>query len=183
VKNEPDSTQGVTFMARIHSLVGTAFPEFILDSSFGQKISFGDLKGKWSVLFFYPKDDSPGCTVQSCRFRDDFSGYEKLGVQLFGVSSNGVGSHRRFAEKHGLPFPLLADVKGHLRTELKIPMSLGFLPGRATFIVDGEGIIRMAYNSQFRFKHHSKVALDFLRDNIDITAAQPTEPKTTQPFK
>ena len=153
-------------MAKIHSLVGTAFPEFVLDSSSGQKIYHDDLKGKWSVLFFYPKDDSPGCTVQSCRFRDDFSEYEKLRVQLFGVSSNSVGSHQRFAEKHSLPFPLIADAKGCLRTELKIPMSMGFLPGRATFIVDDEGIIRMVYISQLRFKQHSKVALDFLRKNI-----------------
>jgi peroxiredoxin Q/BCP len=166
VKNESDSTQGVTFMARIHSLVGTAFPEFVLDSSSGQKISFGDLKGKWSVLFFYPKDESPGCTVQSCRFRDDYSEYEKMGVQLIGVSSDNVNSHQRFAEKHSLPFPLLADAKGHLRTVLEIPNTMGLLPGRATFIVDGEGIIRLVYNSQLRFKQHSKVALDFLRENF-----------------
>ena len=172
--NRLDFTRGVTFMARIHSLVGTAFPEFVLESSSGQKISHDDLKGKWSVLFFYPMDDSPGCTVQSCRFRDDYSEYEKMGVQLIGVSSNSVGSHQRFAEKHSLPFPLIADAKGHLRTELNISKSIGLLPGRATFIVDGEGIIRLVYNSQLRFKQHSKVALDFLCDNFSPLPSKPT---------
>ena len=153
-------------MGKEHHLVGEKFPDFNLDTSHGKSLKMDYLLGKWSVFFFYPKDDSPGCTVQSCRFRDDFSEYEKLRVQLFGVSSNSVGSHQRFAEKHSLPFPLIADAKGHLRTELKIPMSMGFLPGRATFIVDDEGIIRMVYISQLRFKQHSKMALDYLRDNI-----------------
>ena len=153
-------------MGKEHHLVGDKFPDFNLDTSHGKSLKMDDLLGKWSVFFFYPKDDSPGCTVQSCRFRDDFSEYEKLRVQLFGVSSNSVDSHQRFAEKHSLPFPLIADAKGHLRTELKIPMSMGFLPGRATFIVDDEGIIRMVYISQSRFKQHSKVTLDFLRKNI-----------------
>jgi peroxiredoxin Q/BCP len=129
-------------------------------------LSKDDLLGKWSVFYFYPKDDSPGCTVQSCRFRDDYSEYEKMGVQLIGVSSDSVNSHQRFAEKNRLPFALLADAKDHLRAELKISKTMGLLPGRATFIVDGVGIIRMVYNSQLRFKQHSKVALDFLRDNI-----------------
>ena len=153
-------------MAKVHRLVGNNFPDFNLDTSLGQPLSKDDLLGKWSVFFFYPKDDSPGCTVQSCRFRDDYSEYEKMGVQLIGVSSDSLDSHQRFAEKNRLPFALLADAKGHLRTELKIPKSMGFLPGRATFIVDGEGIIRLVYNSQLRFKQHSKVALDFLRENF-----------------
>ena len=89
-----------------------------------------------------------------------------MGVQLIGVSSDSVNSHQRFAEKHSLPFPLLADATSDLRTELKIPKTMGLLPGRATFIVDGEGIIRLVYNSQLRFKQHSKVALDFLRENF-----------------
>ena len=153
-------------MAKVHCLVGNNFPDFNLDTSLGQPLSKDDLLGKWSVFFFYPKDDSPGCTVQSCRFRDDYSEYEKMGVQLIGVSSDSLDSHQRFAEKNRLPFALLADAKGHLRTELKIPKSMGVLPERATFIVDGEGIIRLVYNSQLRFKQHSKVALDFLRKNF-----------------
>ena len=153
-------------MAKVHYVVGEKFPDFNLGTSLGQPLRMDDLLGKWSVFFFYPKDDSPGCTVQSCRFRDDYSEYEKIGVQLIGVSSDSVNSHQTFAEKHRLPFPLLADANGHLRAELKIPKSMGFLPGRATFIVDGEGIIRLVYNSQLRFKQHSKVALDFLRENF-----------------
>ncbi len=153
-------------MAKVHILVGKNFPDFNLDTSLGQPLSKDDLLGKWSVFYFYPKDDSPGCTVQSCRFRDDYSEYEKMGVQMIGVSSDSVNSHQRFAEKNRLPFALLADAKGHLRAELKIPKTMGLLPGRATFIVDGVGIIRMVYNSQLRFKQHSKVALDFLRENF-----------------
>jgi peroxiredoxin Q/BCP len=153
-------------MASNKRMIGQPLPTFDLASSAGGSITNADLIGKWTVIFFYPKDDSPGCIVQSCQFRDDYSQYEKLGAQLFGVSMDNVESHQKFALKHRLPFPLLADAKGVLRRELQIAKSLGILPGRVTIIVDDNGIIRKIYNSQLRFKQHSKVALKFLHSNI-----------------
>lgn len=153
-------------MASNGGMIGQPLPPFDLASSAGGSITNADLMGKWTVIFFYPKDDSPGCTVQSCQFRDDYSQYEKLGAQLFGVSMDNIESHQKFALKHRLPFPLLSDMKGVLRRELRISKSFGVLPGRVTIIVDDTGIIRKIYNSQLRFKQHSKVALKFLHSNI-----------------
>ena len=140
-------------------LVGTKFPEFNLYDEKRKIITEEDVNGKWSVIFFYPKDESPGCTVQSCSFRDKYEEFNNLGVQIFGVSSDSVSSHKKFKEKHNLQYSLLSDKGGILAERLKLKKNLGFLPARVTLIVNPEGIIIYAHTSQLGVTGHVRKAL------------------------
>lgn len=99
--------------------VGDKAPSFNMKSQDGRTYTLGDYKGKWVVLYFYPKDDTPGCTKEACSFRDNYSKYQKLGIQVFGVSIDNTDSHDAFAKKFHLSFPLLAD------TDKKVSMAYG----------------------------------------------------------
>ena len=140
-------------------LVDTKFPEFNLYDEKRKIITEEDINGKWSVIFFYPKDESPGCTLQSCSFRDKYEEFNNLGVQIFGVSSDSVSSHKRFKEKHNLQYSLLSDKGGILAERLKLKKNLGFLPARVTLIVNPEGIIIYAHTSQLGVTGHVRKAL------------------------
>ena len=140
-------------------LVNTKFPEFNLYDEKRKFITEEDINGKWSVIFFYPKDESPGCTLQSCSFRDKYEEFNNLGVQIFGVSSDSVSSHKKFKEKHNLQYSLLSDKGGILAERLKLKKNLGFLPARVTLIVDPKGIIIYAHTSQLGVTGHVRKAL------------------------
>ena len=140
-------------------LVDTKFPEFNLYDEKRKIITEEDINGKWSVIFFYPKDESPGCTLQSCSFRDKYEEFNTLGVQIFGVSSDSVSSHKKFKEKHNLQYSLLSDKGGILAESLKLKKNLGFLPARVTLIVNPEGIIIYAHTSQLGVTGHVRKAL------------------------
>ena len=140
-------------------LVDTKFPEFNLYDEKRKIITEEDINGKWSVIFFYPKDESPGCTLQSCSFRDKYEEFNNLGVQIFGVSSDSVSSHKKFKEKHNLQYSLLSDKGGILAECLKLKKNLGFLPARVTLIVNPEGIIIYAHTSQLGVTGHVRKAL------------------------
>lgn len=140
-------------------LVDTKFPEFNLYDEKRKIITEEDINGKWSVIFFYPKDESPGCTLQSCSFRDKYEEFNNLGVQIFGVSSDSVSSHKKFKEKHNLQYSLLSDKGGILAERLKLKKNLGFLPARVTLIVNPEGIIIYAHTSQLGVTGHVRKAL------------------------
>ena len=140
-------------------LVDTKFPEFNLYDEKRKIITEEDINGKWSVIFFYPKDESPGCTVQSCSFRDKYEEFNNLGVQIFGVSSDSVSSHKKFKEKHNLQYSLLSDKGGILAERLKLKKNLGFLPARVTLIVDPKGIIIYVHTSQLGVTGHVRKAL------------------------
>jgi len=121
------------------------------------------LGSKPVVLFFYPKDDTPGCTKQACAFRDDYDGFGKLDAEVMGISSDSVESHRGFAAKHGLPFTLLSDEKGNVRRLYGVPTSLGLFPGRVTYVIDKEGVVRHLFSSQLGVEKHVEEALRALR--------------------
>ena len=140
-------------------LVDTKFPEFNLYDEKRKIITEEDINGKWSVIFLYPKDESPGCTLQSCSFRDKYEEFNNLGVQIFGVSSDSVSSHKKFKEKHNLQYSLLSDKGGILVERLKLKKNLGFLPARVTLIVNPEGIIIYAHTSQLGVTGHVRKAL------------------------
>lgn len=140
-------------------LVDTKFPEFNLYDEKRELITREYINGKWSVIFFYPKDESPGCTLQSCSFRDKYEEFNNLGVQIFGVSSDSVSSHKKFKEKHNLQYSLLSDKGGILAECLKLKKNLGFLPARVTLIVNPEGIIIYAHTSQLGVTGHVRKAL------------------------
>ena len=126
-------------------------------------VSLEDFIGKKPiVLFFYPKDDTPGCTKEACAFRDEFEGFRKLGAEVIGISSDSVESHRSFAEKHNLPFVLLSDEGGKVRRLYGVPYSLGLFPGRVTYVIDTEGVIRHVFSSQLGATNHVKEAFEAL---------------------
>ena len=144
-------------------LVNTKFPEFNLYDDKRKFITEENLNGKWSVIFFYPKDESPGCTLQSCSFRDKYEEFNSLGVQIFGVSSDSVSSHKRFKKKHNLQYSLLSDKGGILAESLRLKKNLGFLPARVTLIVNPEGIIIYAHTSQLGVTGHVRKALNEIK--------------------
>lgn len=144
--------------------VGDRAPEFELGTAAGKAVRLTELLAeKAVVLFFYPKDDSPGCTVESCTFRDRYDEFVEAGAAVVGVSSDSEASHDRFAKKHGLPMTLLSDPGGRVAEQFGVKATLGLLPGRATFVIDRRGIIRHVFSSQLRVNTHVAQALDVVR--------------------
>jgi peroxiredoxin Q/BCP len=115
------------------------------------------------VLYFYPKDDTTGCRKEACSFRDAFEAFSDLGASVVGVSSDDPASHAHFAEKHRLPFTLLSDPGGTLRKHFGVPKTWGFIPGRVTYIIDRDGVIRYVFSSMFAPEKHITEALRILR--------------------
>ena len=144
--------------------VGSIAPDFTLPSQSGQMVSLTDFVGeKPLVLFFYPKDDTPGCTKEACAFRDDYEGFGKLDAEVIGISSDSVKSHRSFAAKHNLPYTLLSDEQRKVRKLYGVPNTLGLFPGRVTYVIDREGIVRHVFSSQLGAEKHVEEALIALR--------------------
>ncbi|MFM7734078.1 MAG: peroxiredoxin [Cyanobium sp.] len=121
------------------------------------------LGGRPLVLFFYPKDDTPGCTAEACAFRDSHAELQALGAEVWGVSGDDAASHQRFAQRHNLPFPLLVDQGNALRRAFGVPNVLGLLPGRVTYVIDGEGVVRHVFNNLLDGAAHRREAIDALR--------------------
>ncbi len=142
---------------------GRPAPDFTLPDQDGAPVSLHDLRGRWVVVYFYPADDTPGCTAESCSFRDSHEDFVDAGAVVVGISSDSVDSHRRFAAKHQLPFTLLADEGGAVRSAWGVGKTLGILPGRVTYVIDPEGTVRKVFASQFRPKRHIDEALDTIR--------------------
>ena len=144
--------------------VGNKAPDFLLINQLGLKIGLFDLIGTENiVLFFYPKDDSPGCTKEACAFRDSYEVFQEYGAQVIGISSDNEDSHKRFTEKHSLPYTLLSDVGGEVRKLYGVPKTMGILPGRVTYIIDKQGVVRHIFNSQLNFMKHIEEALNILK--------------------
>jgi len=130
-------------------------PDFELPAESGQKVRLSDFKDKKNVVvYFYPKDDTPGCTIESCAFRDVYEDFKDQGAEVIGISSDSVDSHKQFAQKHNLPFLLLSDEGGKVRSAWGVPTTLGLLPGRVTYIVDKKGVVRSIFNSQLEVQKH-----------------------------
>jgi thioredoxin-dependent peroxiredoxin len=121
--------------------VGSPAPEFTATSHDGQKVDLAKLKGKNVVLYFYPKDDTPGCTKEACDFRDSWAKLQKAGVVVFGVSTQDNTSHKAFAEKYKLPFALIPDDKGELAAKYKVPVVDG-KARRITYLIGKDGKIK-----------------------------------------
>jgi thioredoxin-dependent peroxiredoxin len=141
--------------------VGDLAPGFTLPSQSGEEVSLQDFLGKNRaiVLFFYPKDDTPGCTKEACSFRDGYERFEKLEAEVIGISSDSVRSHQRFAQRHGLPYVLLSDEEGEVRKLYGVPNTLGLFPGRVTYVIDDEGVVRHVFSSQLGVTKHVEEAL------------------------
>ena len=142
---------------------GDRAPDFALPDRSGKTIRLSDFRGKPVVLYFYPKDDTPGCTKESCTFRDQYQDFQDAGAEVIGVSSDSSESHEKFATKYRLPFVLLSDRGGAVRKLYGVPSTLGVLPGRVTYVIDREGTVRHVFNSQFQAAQHVDEALKALR--------------------
>jgi peroxiredoxin Q/BCP len=137
---------------------GEAAPDVELVSSEGVK-KLSDHKGSWVVLYFYPADNTPGCTAEACSFRDSYEDFTEAGAVVIGVSGDSLTSHDGFAAKHSLPFTLATDGDGTIRKAYGVKKTLGILDGRVTFVIDPEGVVRKVFSSQLRAKQHQAEAL------------------------
>jgi peroxiredoxin Q/BCP len=152
--------------------VGSVAPDFTLPSQAGEMVSLEEYFGrKPVVLFFYPKDDSPGCTREVCAFREYFEEFGKLDAEVIGISSDSVESHKRFALEHDLSFTILSDEGGNIRRLYGVPKTFGLFPGRVTYVIDREGVVRHVFASQLSVKKHVQEALTALRSDVSKDGA------------
>jgi thioredoxin-dependent peroxiredoxin len=143
--------------------VGSKAPNFALPSQSGKMVNLKDFLGKKPVvLYFYLKDDTPGCTRQACAFRDGYEEFGKLDAEVVGISSDSVESHKGFAEEHSLPFPLLSDEGGKVRELYGVPTTFGLFPSRVTYVVDAEGTVGHVFASQLGVEEHVEEAREAL---------------------
>ncbi len=146
--------------------IGVTAPAFALKDQTNKMQALADYRGRWVVLYFYPKDDTPGCTTEACNFRDDLNALRALNVQVLGVSMDDTQSHARFAEKYRLPFPLLADTDGVATRAYGALWSLGPVKfaKRHSFIIDPEGRIARIYRD-VKPETHSR---ELQKDLVDL---------------
>ncbi|MEI8385129.1 MAG: peroxiredoxin [Nitrosomonadaceae bacterium] len=148
--------------------IGHPAPDFNLPDQNGQTRMLADFRGKWLALYFYPKDDTPGCTEQACKFRDDLHQLTELGAQVVGISVDNTSSHAAFAKKYNLQFPLLSDSKAETAARYGSLLNLGIIKfaKRNTFLIDPHGVIVKVYLSASA----SRNALEVVEDLKKLTA-------------
>lgn len=139
--------------------VGSPAPEFSAKAHDGTDITISALKGKPVVVYFYPKDETPGCTKEACAFRDAWKDLAAANVVLVGISSDTIDSHKKFAEHHKLPFHLVSDADGAIAKAYGVPTTLGYV-ARQTFVIGADGKVKKIYRSVDVAKHASEVLAD-----------------------
>jgi peroxiredoxin Q/BCP len=143
--------------------VGDKAPDFTLSSQSSEPVTLSSFQGKWVVLYFYPKDDTPGCTAESCAFRDSYDVFRDAGAEVIGISGDSPASHQKFAAKYNLPFTLVSDSNNQVRKAFGVPNAMLLLPGRVTYVIDPQGTVRHIFNSMMDFNAHVDQALNALR--------------------
>jgi len=145
--------------------VGSHVPQFTLADQNGNLFSISSVVGKKNlVIYFYPKDDSPGCTKEACYFRDEFELFNEADALIIGISGQSVVSHKKFADKYQLSFTLLSDEGDKVRELFGVPVNfLGMLPGRVTYVIDKSGTVVYIFNSQTQARRHVDEALKILK--------------------
>lgn len=142
---------------------GDQVPAFQLPDQTGETFDSKTLHGKKHVIFFYPKDETPGCTKEACSFRDSYQDFQAAGAEVIGISSDEIRSHQSFISNHNLPYTLLSDTEKKVRKKFGVPGSLfGLLPGRVTYIVDSNGTVQHVFNSQLNSEGHVKKAIEIV---------------------
>ncbi len=143
---------------------GTCAPDFSLPDPTGRTVRLGDLLGKGPiVLYFYPKDNTQGCTAEACAFRDHYLVFKEAGAEVVGVSTDSEASHQGFAEQHKLPFILLSDQKGVVSKLYGARALFGLMTGRVSYVIDASGTVRHVFNSMFNATRHVDEALGVVR--------------------
>jgi thioredoxin-dependent peroxiredoxin len=154
-------------MTKKRLVIGDQLPHFILNDENHQPIDISTLKGQFLVIYFYPKDDTPGCVKEACSFRDSFQDLVDAGAVVYGVSSDKPDTHAQFKAKYRLPFSLLSDTSGELRKLLGVPSDLfGLLPGRVTYVFNPEGLLIKEFKSQISPEKHVIEALEIIRKGL-----------------
>lgn len=145
--------------------VGDKVPDFSLPNENGDTVSIKSMIGANPlVIYFYPKDDTPGCTMEACSFRDQYEVFQDLGVRVIGISSDSPQSHANFKRKYNLPFTLLSDSNKKVQQLFGVKKNfLGLIDGRVTYVLDKHGTIRHIFSSQLRPKRHIEEALEVIR--------------------
>ncbi|MBE2247769.1 MAG: peroxiredoxin [Candidatus Competibacteraceae bacterium] len=144
--------------------LGDFAPDFVLKDQHNDLVRLSEvLKRASVVLYFYPKDDTPGCTTEAKCFRDNYELFLSLGAEVIGISSDSMASHIRFADKHKLPYTLLSDVTGKVRELYGVQKSWFVLPGRVTFVIDKQGVIRHIFSSRFQVARHIHESIEILK--------------------
>ena len=152
---------------------GDKAPDFTLPAQTGEPVRLSDRLGEHSVvLYFYPKDETKGCTAEACAFRDSYEVFAEAGAEVIGVSSDSVDKHAGFADHHKLPFTLLSDQGGAVRKSYGVPSALGVLPGRVTYVIDRTGTVRHVFNSMLNIGGHIDEALTVVKK---LQSEQPGE--------
>lgn len=138
--------------------VGDVVPQFSAVDAQGTLFDSASVIGKKPVvLYFYPKDNTPGCTAQACSFRDQYEDFLDLGAEVIGISSDGLASHQKFTAQYQLPFLLLSDTDKKIRKLFGVPTAFfGLLPGRVTYVIDAKGVVQMVFNSMLAGQHIPK---------------------------
>ena len=144
--------------------IGSTDPGFSLPDQRGKRVNLSDFLGKSNVVvYFYPKDESYGCTKEACSFRDNYEVFREAGAEVIGISSDDIASHQAFSANHKLPFLLLSDKDKSVAGKYGVGKTLGVLPGRVTFVIDKQGIIRLMFSSQLNFQKHVEEAIETLK--------------------
>jgi peroxiredoxin Q/BCP len=151
-------------MAATTPKINDKAPDFNLPNAKGDMVSLASLQGNWLVLYFYPKDDTPGCTKEACSFRDDLHKLEKLGAKVVGVSVDDSSSHTEFAKKYNLPFLLLSDKDGAVAKKYGALTNLGIIKiaKRYTFLIDPNGVLKKSYLSVDTSRHSQEIIDDLI---------------------
>ena len=138
--------------------VGDKIPDFKATDTNGNTFDSNEIVGKKPVvIYFYPKDNTTGCTAQACSFRNQYQDFKDFGAEVIGISSDTLSSHQKFAKQYNLPFILLTDTNKNIRKIFDVPTSLfGLIPGRVTYVADKNGIIKMIFDSALPNNHISK---------------------------
>jgi peroxiredoxin Q/BCP len=140
--------------------VNDKFPAFQLKDHEGMDTDFSQFLGNPLVVYFYILDNTPGCTKEACSFRDNYEFFTDAGATVIGISSDSPETHRKFREKHNLPFPLLSDKGNKFRKKVGVPGGLlGLIPGRVTYIIDSQGYVKQMFNSQLDVAGHINEAI------------------------
>lgn len=144
--------------------IGDTVPDFSLLDQNGALFKLKNLKGQSLVIYFYPKDDTPGCTREACKFRDEFEVFSDLNTRVIGISSDDVRSHKEFEIKYNLPFTLLADTDQKVRKLFGVPsFGAGLIPGRVTYIIDKKGIVRHVFNNMRQAEMHVDKSVEIIK--------------------
>lgn len=143
---------------------GDVAPDFELPTHKGGTLKLSDFRGKKHVvLFFYPKDETAGCTAEACSFRDNYEDFTAAGAEVVGISSDSEASHDHFASKHRLPFHLVSDRGGKTRAAYGVKSTFGLFPGRVTYLIDKQGVVRHVFSSQLNPLKHIEETLGILK--------------------